>query len=240
MALRSLVLLGLLGLTSGAEASETTVPGPDGAPLAATTWGEGGKGVLLVHDVGRSARDWAGLGPELAAAGLHVLAVTAASPSPDVVEAGIEWLQNAGADEVQIVAAGAGSLAALSVPEPRVTSLVVLSPPLRGAGTTLSSVAASVGTRALLVVATRANGAGPRAAEHLAGKAQGAHVVTLYDGPASGARLLSAEPTLEPLIVSWLTGTHSALADWTTDSSPAVQSRGLTDIEAQGRRFEDR
>lgn len=239
MQLKPCSLLGLLGMSAVAWAGDLTLTTAQGETISGVEWGSGSRGVLLLHDDGRTAQDWASFGPTLAAAGFHALALDTQSPTPDAVTAGIAWLRGRGATELHLVGAGAGGLLAAATPGD--VDLVVLSPPLRAGALTLSTAAKTVSDRPILIVSTESDVASARAAQHLATHATGPHHVQLYDSGSTGARLLNAVPSVEPLILSWLRGTHPAIGTGVTvTGGPSVQSGEVTDIRAQGRRFEDR
>jgi len=79
----ALLLVPLLALAAAAPAAEPArgedlaVRAPDGVALRATYWSPGrpGPGVLLLHMCNSDRKAWAGLGPLLAAEGLHALAL---------------------------------------------------------------------------------------------------------------------------------------------------------------------
>lgn len=253
MRLKPAALLALLGMSAPALAGELSLKTDDGTTLHATSWGDGPRAVLLVHDVGRSSSDWGALGERLAGAGFLALALdlrghgrSGETVEIDVqalvtdVRAGLGWLAGAGAQEVHVVGAGLGGPLSLATEDPSILDVIALSPPLRSHGVTVSTAAAALGSRSLLVVASETDPAGAKAAAYLGKQATGPHHVQIYPASASGARLLNAEPTLEPLLLSWLHRTHPAWASSRPTEPPAVQSRGVTEIEATGRRFEDR
>lgn len=84
----ALTLAGILAMPATAPAAEPAAPAPaagehldirapDGIVLRATYWSPGrpGPGVLLLHMCNSDRGTWAGLGPKLAARGLHALAL---------------------------------------------------------------------------------------------------------------------------------------------------------------------
>jgi pimeloyl-ACP methyl ester carboxylesterase len=131
-ALALALTLGLAACSSPATDGRLTLT--DGS--AARIWGDGDYGLVLVHDVGTDAASWEPQALAFAGEGMTVLAVEASEPA--AVEAAIGHLRDEdGLERVALLAAGAGSRAALTVaresPE-LVDQLIVISAPASEVG----------------------------------------------------------------------------------------------------------
>jgi alpha-beta hydrolase superfamily lysophospholipase len=250
------VLLHLLA--SSASAGTVRLSTSDGISLGAEDWGSGAKGVLLVHDDGRTLQDWTTLAPKLASNGFRVLALDlrghgASAPAgkpadadyPKLtadVAAGVAWLKSKGATEIHVVGAALGANLALNVAaqEPAIADLVLLSPQLNAKGLKVSGPIAEYGERSLLVVASQDDALSAKAAGYLDQSAKGPKHLQLYPSAGSGARMLNSAPDLENLVVSWLNRTFLAAADPGNANAAELKSGDIDDIETKGTRLEDR
>src|SRR5687768_10607075 len=208
-----------------ALAGQVQLTTSDGATLGAEDWGTGTKGVLLVHDEGRTRADWATLAPKLASTGFKVLAIDlrghgsskravplAEADWPNLVHdvsAGAAWLQKAGATEIHLVGARLGANLGLNAAatNPAIVDLVLLSPSLNIHGVKVSSTVAPLGTRSVLVATSDDDAMSVKTATWLVEQVQGPKHLAMFPSAGSGARMLNSAPDLETLIVSWLNGT---------------------------------
>lgn len=241
-------------LPFAAEGGTVTLTTSDQVALTAQAWGTSGThGVLLLHGLEGSHGDWVTLGPRLAAQGLRVLAPDlrghgASKGSADDlaamtadVAAGVAWLADRGATSVHLVGASAGANLALHAASAQVPigDVVLLSPQPRAPGLPLSSAVAGYGDRPLLVVASRDDVLSAKVAGFVHARATGPKHIQLYDGSARGYRMLNAAPDLEPLIVSWITGSFRRIQQPDAPSLE-VRSSGLGTLETEGVRLDER
>ena len=246
------LVLALLGGNLASAAPPSSVNTADGVSLSMSAWGEGERGVVLLHGHQRSGQDWSSLGPRLASSGFHVVAVDlrghgqsqgpsdAYSAMTEDVRAAVGWLTQHGATQVQLVGAAFGANLALAAAadDSRVQGVVLLSPQLNAQGYKPSTVIGSYGPRPLLIVASEEDLLSARAAKYLDAKAQGPHTLELLSGAGSGARMLNAAPTLEPSIVAWLQASPAPSAAGSTPAN--VRTGQLGDLQTQGTLLENR
>lgn len=250
-----LVAAVLMTFASVALADPISLRTADGKTIAAQSQGSGDRGVILVHDAGRSAADWDGFATRLAGNGFRVVAVelrghggsVAAAPTlsdadwPNMVaevDAAAAWLVSKGAKQVAVVGASVGANLALNAASdnPQIGDVVLLSPTLTGRGVKLTdALAAWKGP--LLLVADAENVAEARTATLLGEQAAGQARVELVPAGTSGHRMLNAVTTLEPLVVSWLSGSRGeagAILDARRPVGPAVPAAIETTGKAYG------
>lgn len=227
MSFRPLVVVAGLVTSFPAFAGAITFPTADGVTLHATDWGKGAKGVVLVHDRGRSSADWAYFGEKLGGMGYHVVAVDlrghGASKPPDTVAdedykkmasdvtAAVAWLRGKGATEIQLVGANLGANLALTAAseDPQIKSVALLSPGLNIAGVTLAaSVFEKYGQRPLFMVVSSENNYELRTVTYIEEKALGQHELELLENAGSGVKMLNKAADAEPKLISWLNGTY--------------------------------
>jgi hypothetical protein len=91
----------------------------------------------------------------------------------------------------------------------------------------------------VLLVASRDDAAGARAAQLIHDKATGPKHLAIFDGNAKGRRLLNTAPALEGLMLSWINGSFLQADDPRGASGAAVETE-IEEIETTGERFEDR
>ncbi len=206
------------------------------APPSGKSWGQGTRGVLLLHDEGRTEADWKRFGERLAATGFRVLAPELGGAQ--AIESAIGWLEARGVTSLHVVGAGHGANRALVIagPLPIVADLVLISP---RPGSDLAAALARFGERPLLVVAAEGHALASRTASFVHEHARGDKHLRLYPGGAAGARLLSTTPQLEPLVLSWLTGHFRARSE-PSSLSEQVRSSAVGDIETRGVRLDER
>lgn len=160
---------------------------PSGSPItladgtAVRSWGDGGYGLVLVHDADRAPTDWALQAETFAAKGMRVMAVESAEP--DAVLAALRALDDR-VDRVALLGAGAGADVALAVAraEPElVDQLIVIS---------ATGDASDLGVFPKLFVASEGEAAAADA-ERMAEEAPGDwNALYLASGSASGQALL--------------------------------------------------
>ncbi len=247
----------VFALAGPTYAGPVTLDAGGGIRLAAEEWGAGPRAVLLVHDEGGERSDWGGLGPKLATAGFHVVAIdlrghgASAPPGPATdadwaamvkeVDAAATWLAKRGVTDLHVIAAGAGANLALNTAStnPTVDDLVLLSPLLNAHGVKLSTAIGAYGDRPLFVAAAQDDPTSAKAAAWLAEQAQGPKQLEIYPSGGSGARLLNTAPSLEGALVTWLNGTLLAASDPRAARDMGVKVEDQA-IETTGQRLEDR
>ena len=248
----------LLLVASSASAGTVRLTTSDGVSITAEDWGAGTKGVLLVHDDGRSLQDWTTLAPRIASNGFRVLALdlrghgaSAAAGKPADAEypklladvaAGVAWLQSKGATEVHVVGAALGANLVLNeaAGNQAITNVVLLSPQLNAKGLKVSDAIATYGERPLLVVASQDDTLSAKAASYLEQKAGGPKHLQLYPSAGSGARMLNAAPDLESLVLSWVNGSFLAATNGLSATEADLKSGDLGQLDTKGTRLEDR
>lgn len=239
-------------LASTAHAGTVTLSASDGVSVRATTYGSGTKGVVLVHDDGRSAEDWKPLATRLGTLGFYVVAVDLpghGATGGEVTEADYArmaldvsaaagWLAKKGADEILVVGAGLGGNLGLNAAAatPEVSGVAVLTPTLNARGVKAASAVAGLGKRPLLLVADESDVSSSKAATLLGDRAPGPIEVKLYKGAGSGVRMFNGAPDLEGALVAWLNGS------WRTGPAGGreLQSGQVSEVETSGTRLEDR
>lgn len=102
--------------------AKVVVTGADGVRVVGAEWGEGPRGVVLLHQRGGNLCGWWEYATELAQAGFHVLAIDyrnsafsergEADLTRDALAA-VEWLKAAGAERVVLVGASLGAATAM-------------------------------------------------------------------------------------------------------------------------------
>lgn len=251
MALVVPMLVSLLA-ASPALASTVGLSAADGVRLSAESYGKGERGVLLLHDAGRSRADWAFFAEKLSSAGYLVLSLDlrghGASEAVDLTDeswplmvqdaqAGVSWLREHGATSVSIVGAHLGANLALNTAsaDASVDDLILLSPGLNVNGVKMSAAIDAYGTRRVLFVASTEDSSGARAAQALGDRAQGIHEVELIDGSGVGTRLLNRSAELESMMVTWLAGPTED--DVTQSGQRRLGTGSITEIETSGQRF---
>jgi alpha-beta hydrolase superfamily lysophospholipase len=245
-------------VAAGAVAGQVQVPSKDGVALVGDEWGKGERGVLLVHDEGRTRADWSTLGSKLAMSGYHVLAIDlrghGASPAPTAlgtdwsvmvadIDGGVSWLLEHGAKEIHVVGARLGANLALQAASanPAISDLLLLSPALNVQNVKISASIAPYGERPLFVATSASDALSVRAARWLETEAKGLKRLELLSSTGSGARMLHEAPELESLIVSWISGALRVPAEAASHLSKEGELRtGVSDIETKGRRVDDR
>jgi alpha-beta hydrolase superfamily lysophospholipase len=200
-----------------------TWTGPDGTALAGMLYeaGRQAPGVVLVHMLGRSKDEWAGIASRLQEAGVTALAMdlrghgsssgsgATFAPMSGDVRAAADWLAargNVRQGAVAIVGASLGAtLAALAAADaPSVRAVALISPSLDYRGLRLdASVMKKLGRRAVWLVASTEDPYALRTVRELAGT-DAAREQRLSAVRAHGTALFAADPDLTPALVDWL------------------------------------
>ena len=241
-------------------ASSVAMAGPpvdlkssDGVVVRAAEYGKGSNAVILVHDKGRTREDWAYFAERLGGAGYHVLAVDlrghGGSHPPDAltdadfpkmaldVAAAARWFESLGVQQLVVIGASFGANVALAAAaeDPKIDSVVLLSPGLNLSGVTLSGPIEKFGERPSFVIASNEDAYSVRSANLLDSKARGDCEVLLLENAGSGVRMLNKDPSLEALLLAWLNGSYQ-LANGQRQPIK-VNTGDKVDIQTSGKKF---
>ena len=175
--------------------------------------------VVLVPMLGKPKDEWQGVAQRLAEANIAALAIdlpgTAVPEEPAAlmawqadVRAAIAYLSSRpDVRPASIGLAGASlgaNLAAVAaVADPRVRSLVLVSPSLDYRGVRIEAPMRQFGARPALLVASLHDPYAARTVRDLSKEAPGPREVRWSEAPAHGMRLLAAEPDLVRALVEW-------------------------------------
>jgi len=175
--------------------------------------------VVLVGMLGRPKDDWQVTGQRLADANITALMIDlpgqvlpddarVASGWSEEIRAALTFLE--GRPETRSGALGVvgasfgGSLAALAAAvDPRVHSLVLISPSMDYRGVRIEGPMRQYGARPALLIASRQDYYAARSARELADKPPGVRELQWSDLAAHGTALLSREPDLVRTLVDW-------------------------------------
>ena len=223
----SLVALVALGWTAPAVAAEVTLTAADQTTLHAVAKGEGTKGAVLVHMLGRSSDDWAFFADRLSKSQVRTIAVDLrghgkSDRTDDILDdadypamaadvvAAVEWLRGQGVTDVSCVGASIGANLCLQVAaaDPGIVNVVSLSAGLKYKGVTSVDALTTYGDRPILIVASEDDSYAAKTAMVLDERAAGQHHFELLKAAGHGTKMLNREPRLEGLVLSWLVGTY--------------------------------
>jgi dienelactone hydrolase len=226
------IVLLAIATAAGAQTQkkDVEIAAADGITLKGTYFSPGrpGPAMLLLHQCNMDRHAWDGLAGDLAAAGVHVLALdfrgfgdsgggpfdfsrdraVMAEKWPGDVDAALAFLlRQSGVDPTRVAAGGAScgvtQSADLAARNRNVKALVLLSGVASDAATTHVG-----GTPGLPVFGAAAEG-DARAADAIKAVAQASKhpesTLKIYSGSEHGVPMFAANPDLQPMIVSWLT-----------------------------------
>jgi pimeloyl-ACP methyl ester carboxylesterase len=257
MYVRALAFVACLLSSVSAFAADVSFPAVDGVLLHGVEYGKGNRGVVLLHDRGRSNADWAYFGDKLGGLGFHVLALDlrghGASKPPDTVadadylkmaadvQAAVLWLRGKGAGEVQLVGANLGANLALTAAaeDAQIKAVALLSPGLNIAGVTLGqAVFDKYGKRPMLMMVGTENNYELRTITYIEEHAQGEHPVEVLDKAGSGVKMLNKVPDADTNLVAWLNGTYGKAAE-TTGPTKAISTGDTSadSMKTSGKKF---
>ena len=240
-----------LSLGGTALAADVALTTPEGAKIAGTELGTGEKGVLFVHNDGRSRSDWEAFATKLSGQGYHVLSIDlrghgdSAPERPEDnnelvadVQAGVAYLKANGATSVAIVGAKLGANLAVNAAaaDPSVTNLVLLSPGMNVKGVSASTALEQYGARPALIVASSDSAYDNKSALFLEGKGKGVCHYEMLTGAGSGAKMLNRDPDLENMVISWLNGTFFR-GDGTKGGEKNLSTGDTSTVETTGTKF---
>lgn len=250
-------LLLLLFLSTPALADDVSLKAEDGTKIHAvyTEAREAKSGVVLVHMLGRSASDWRFLADKLQASHISSVAVDLRKHGDNVtgeveiadedyqamtkdVAAAVAHLRKQGIEDISIVGASIGANLALNVAadDEGITNVVLLSPGMEFKGVEISQALADYGERPLLCVVSKDDRYSAKTGLFIDAQARGYHKLEVYEAAGHGTRMLNKAPGLEPLLVSWLTGSFR-LSEASTSRGEGLTTGDTTTIETEGTRL---
>ena len=257
--LRAIVLLACLLVTPLAQAADVTLKTSDGVKIHADykAGKQGATGVVLVHMLRRSGKDWRFFADKLNTSGMYTIAVDLRlhganvpdGDKPEIpdeaygqmrhdVEAAVQYLRDQGCTEIAIVGASLGANLALVVAadDPDIANVVLLSPGLDYKGVSVAEPIKTYGERPVLIVVSKEDQYAARSSLLLDSEARGYHVLEIYDGAGHGTKMLNREPALESLLISWLKGSYRLETD-SAGSGAGIQAGDASDIETSGKKI---
>ncbi len=222
-------------LSTAALAEDVRLRTPDGSRVHAehTAVADSTRGVVLVHMEGRSARDFRFLADRLNRSGFNTFTVDLRGHGRNVPEgteaptlseedwwasleeiaASVAWLRKRGVTEVSLLGAsvGANLVAHVAARDPEVTNLILLSPGMTIEGITVADAVQAYGDRPMLIAVSEEDRYAAKTALVLDADARGEHHLEVFRSAVHGTIMLNKAPGLEPLVVSWLLGTHGGI-----------------------------
>ncbi|MCB9744550.1 MAG: alpha/beta fold hydrolase [Alphaproteobacteria bacterium] len=220
-----MMALGAL-LAGAAFAADVTLRAEDGSRIHADyiAVASAKKGVVLVHQLDGQASDWRFTAEALNKAGIATIAVDLRGfgASKDVVtgelaeadytamtqdvRAAVAHLRAQGIEDISIVGASIGANLALKVAakDPKITTVVLLSPGMNYKGHNAGEAVEAYGTRPLLMVVSDDDKYSAKTALVLDKQFKGPHKLEVYKGAGHGTKMLAKATGLEELIVRWL------------------------------------
>ncbi len=222
----ALVLIAALVWGTPVEAQEgpqrVAIPAADGLMLAGDFYPAVGElaPAVLVFDWELADQNWAGLIPQLRAAGYAVLVISMRgygetrgainwSKADGDTAAWLAWLRGqAGIDpaRISLIGGSVGSNMALRgmAFDPQVVTAVALSPGLNYGGATTEDALAGIGDRPVLMAVSHADSYSAHTVKVLTGLAVGETFSRFYGRSGHAMEMLGNEAELAPLIVEWV------------------------------------
>lgn len=228
--------------------------------------------IVFVHEPFRSSRDWAYMAEKMSRHGFASMVFDLRGHGDSLmrgdeeldreifmdedfqamsqdVAAAVDFVGGqAGMDALPVHLAGSdlgSSLALLhAVSSDRVKTVAMLSPGLGYDGVNIVGIAPSMSDRQMLLVFSSEDSYSRKSCEVLAGQTSGPVHVETYYGVGHGTKMLSREPRLEVLLVSWFLGTVITEAGRPLEDTgkPVAEKKsvdGNIDKEAELRKLEE-
>ena len=251
--MRPALLLAALLIPVLAAAAPVSLKAADGATVVAHESGQGTKGVLLLHDAGRSANDWTLVRTRLEDKGYRVLALDLRGHGESVallgatepdwaamtqdVQAAVARLRKQGAKSITIIGAGLGANLAMAhaAADPAIESLVLLSPGLNIKGYRPSQTVQLVAERPILLAAGEGDSMAVNTVKYLNNQVKGKKRMVVLPGDRAGATLLDEHPALEDQVFAWLAGRYDDGGEGMENGG--VRAGDADSVESQGKRF---
>lgn len=245
--------LALLSLSAALAATDIKLTTSDGKALHAVSQVSAGakRGVVFVHQEGRTAEDWrflidrvgksqlTAVAPDLRGHGGSAATLTDAD-YPKMIEdvrASAAWLRKQGVTEVTCVGAslGANLCAQAAASDPAMVNLVLLSAGMNIKGVTAGDAVQRYGDRPVLIVASNDDPQSKAAANVLNNAATGQKQLELLPGSGRGTRMLNDNAGLEGLILSWIMGTYTLSSGEIVKPKPSGVDPGS--VETTGKKL---
>lgn len=249
-------------LVGSAGAADVKLTAEDGVRVHANYEAVKGsaKGVVLVHQAGRSATDWRFLADTLNKSGFSTVAVdlrhhganvpegaekptiedTAYAAMHQDVAAAVAHLRKEGATEVSLVGASLGANIALQVAgaDPEIRNVVMLSPGMSYKGVDAGVALEAYGGRPLFMVVSKDDKYSAKTGLVLDAQAKGPHKLEMVEAGGHGTKMLNKVPGLETMVLAWLNDASRLTRTGETGSSTEGLGQGdLTDISTTGKRM---
>lgn len=254
------MLLPLLLAPAAFAAQDVTIKAADGVSLHASAEPvkDAKRGVVLVHMNGRHAGDWRFVAEKLARSGMQAIAVDLRGHGKNVAEgadvdlepadymamehdvrAAVQWLRDAGVEQVSCAGASIGANLCLRVAanDPEIVNVALLSPGLNYKGLKTGSAIDLYGNRPMLIVASSDDNYAALSAEKLEARAAGQKHLELLTGAGHGTKMLNRDPGLEGTVLSWLLGTFE-LATGDVVSPQRAGNAGVDKIQTTGEKLD--
>jgi len=197
---------------------------------------EKGPGVVLLHMDGRSSEDWKLFTEKLGKHGIHALAIDLRGHGKSTrsangkaltydqldeaqylgmirdVGAAVTYLRtrtNANPAQISLIGASIGANLAIryAAEDARISNVLLLSPGLEYKGVAADDAVKQYGNRPLFIAVSREDNFSSRSSLILDSMAKGKKFLQIYTGAGHGTKMLSREPGLESIMISWLNGT---------------------------------
>jgi alpha-beta hydrolase superfamily lysophospholipase len=217
-----LLLACLWAREAAAEGRSVTFRADDGRTVTGTVFEASrppAAAVVLLPALGHPRDEWQAIAQQFADQNITALAIdlpgaTAPADPRDlagwqvVVRAGVNWLSAQwNVRPTAIGAAGSslgGSLVALAAAgDPRIKALALISPSLDFRGVRIEAAMRQIGSRPVLLVASRRDSYASRSVRELTSDPPGPRETVVGEAASHGVPLLAAEPDLARQLVDW-------------------------------------
>jgi len=199
-------------------------------------------GLVLLHMDGRSSEDWKHFAEKMSKDGFHVLALdlrghgkstrlpggkTLAYENLDETQyqlmvkdvgAAVTFLRtrtSANPDAIALVGASVGANLAIryAATDPKISSVVLLSPGLDYKGLSSEDAVDRYGVRPLFIAVSREDNFAAKSSLVLDSTAKGIKLLKIFTGAGHGTKMMTREPSLELEMAGWLNGSYAGEGD---------------------------